>query len=939
MSNHVTICADRALQLHGEVAALRRQLLASQSEWRWCGAADVPPDGAVLLVRGPGAWARFVRSHAVICVTTGDSQPPDSVTKGVIFVDRAALSLDVIVAAAEERAGRASRTGVSSSVESLNALPTDAQMTPPETTGEADGSSGPGVDLTDVLDTFARSSFTDIGLQTVDGERSSAAPGPSHSQGAGHRREHRPEYAVVDLPARDEVFTPWTQQSLVSEPVGAERRHVRRPKRQTIVGPQVALSDGDGVAQSALSRQSELAQRILGVVGEAMGTLGADPVRNVKRLLHMALNALSAVQVRFEHVEGWSLVADHHVEMDGVIDWDAVSSLVLFEDDRSASADMSGSAVSGRVVNAGVDFGELNVRLSPGEEETDFVRFVVVLTSTSVALELARQRVEHASELRYRMVDTLLEASTAAVGLVSAIGTPDRVNSAWTALAEEMGWTVATLARRAGPGLVGWDRVVAGVSDTNELVWTNFRLEVARRPIAQPDGRTGVVITLTDLTDMAAEHQRLRHEARRDSLTALPNRRSLNDWLDARTNERAIVELCILDLDDFKSVNERWGHNAGDLVLRIAGQRLSRFLHQGCIVARLGGDEFVVARVAREATSGQLGDQILDALKDPIPVNGGQRSIGASVGSATGYASGVLMRRADGALFEAKRRGKRCHVFRRWSSTEEAASLVTRAELEMALSNSDIGVAVQPIYDTDGNEVVSVELLARWTHAEHGFIPPDVFVELAENSGLICQLTDYMISRVPHVLRMVERRWGGTNIRAAVNVSFEDIASGRLVDAVRRMTGAGVFDAHRLIIEITERSAVEDVDRARDAFHQLRLLGCSVALDDFGSGYSSLGVLRRLGVDIVKVDRSFLSHGDNDDADMEQFFRSVVHFCASLGFEVIAEGVETEDDLLLVRQAGAGRAQGYFLGRPEMLNLPRITDGLRLPTQPGAHGG
>jgi diguanylate cyclase (GGDEF)-like protein/PAS domain S-box-containing protein len=435
----------------------------------------------------------------------------------------------------------------------------------------------------------------------------------------------------------------------------------------------------------------------------------------------------------------------------------------------------------------------------------------------------------------------------------------------------------------------------------------------------------GVVLTLHDTTERAELESELRRLAFHDALTGLPNRVLFQDRLvqalarAQRSDRRVAVLVC--DLDDFKDVNDTLGHPAGDKLLREIACRFAGSLRATDTVARIGGDEFAVLCEDLGSTRDAVftARRLLSATDAPILVDDRELRIGVSVGIAvdTGARSAEeMLRDADIALYEAKANGKQ-----RWSLHRTAMTVAAQTRLELgadladAVDRAAIDLEFQPIHELASGLLVGAEALARWHHPHRGAIPPDEFIAMAEQNGLILPLGDQVLDEALRTTRGWMDRVPGAVLRTAVNVSprqLRDISFHERVQAA--LTRHGV-PADRLVLEVTETVMLEDPSQTLQVMHLLRELGVRFAIDDFGTGYSSLAYLRRLPVDIVKIDRSFV-RDLTDDRAAHDLVRSIVDLASGMGMDVVAEGIETDEQRDLLRAMGCGYAQGYLFGRP-----------------------
>ncbi|WP_372421553.1 putative bifunctional diguanylate cyclase/phosphodiesterase [Salinarimonas chemoclinalis] len=420
--------------------------------------------------------------------------------------------------------------------------------------------------------------------------------------------------------------------------------------------------------------------------------------------------------------------------------------------------------------------------------------------------------------------------------------------------------------------------------------------------------------------ELAQTQEHVQALAVSDPLSGLPNRLLFAQRLEqelarvARTGEGLAV--MFLDLDRFKEVNDSFGHQAGDELIKAVARRLMSHLRGTDVLARFGGDEFAIIQPGLKSADGAevLARRILEAIAEPFEIEHNAVTIGVSIGIALApedaHDRETLMRLADTALYQAKNDGRNRHSFfeRRMDEAIRMRKLVAD-DLREAISGDLLDLYYQPIFAAERDEVVALEALLRWRHPEKGMIPPDRFVAMAEQSGLILPLGDWVLRRAC----LDGRRWPG--LRIAVNVSPIQFRQRDYVDTVGRIIDETGFDPTRLELELTEGVVVEDADAAEAAMMQLRAKGVNLALDDFGTGYSSLIYLRRFAFDKIKIDRSFL---ESMEATGESaiLVHSIVHLGRALGLTVTAEGVETKEQQRFLQALGCHQLQGYLLARP-----------------------
>jgi diguanylate cyclase (GGDEF)-like protein len=413
--------------------------------------------------------------------------------------------------------------------------------------------------------------------------------------------------------------------------------------------------------------------------------------------------------------------------------------------------------------------------------------------------------------------------------------------------------------------------------------------------------------------------ERLRHEAAHDTLTGLANWTRLRSAADAAIGRGGPVALVLMDLDRFKDVNDTLGHHNGDnLLVELAG-RLAAYCGTRMTVARLGGDEFaVVLHDAGDAESAaRIGRELLDLLARPVVIEGVRLEMAASAGIAVypehGADAASLLQRADVAMYAAKSGHAGVVMYQPSEDHVSARRLVLAGELRRALDDGALVVAYQPKASLEDGRAVGVEALLRWTHKDMGFIAPDEFIPLAERTGLIVPLTTYVLDRALRQCAL----WhdDGLDVGVAVNLSVRNLLDGELPDQIGALLVRHGVEPRRLTLEITESSVMADPARAIDVLERLSRIGIRLSVDDFGTGYSSLTYLKRLPVDEVKIDKSFVLSMATDVGDAA-IVRSIIDLGGSLGLTVVAEGVEDAVSWERLADLGCDIVQGYALSRP-----------------------
>jgi diguanylate cyclase (GGDEF)-like protein len=436
-----------------------------------------------------------------------------------------------------------------------------------------------------------------------------------------------------------------------------------------------------------------------------------------------------------------------------------------------------------------------------------------------------------------------------------------------------------------------------------------------------------------------AEDQ-IRFLAMHDPLTGLPNRVQLKNRLDqalTRAKRRgSMLTIMCVDLDRFKEVNDTLGHNAGDALLREASDRLRDCVRDTDIVARLGGDEFVVVAEDLDQPSDAipLAQRICEELGKNFDIEGQEMAISGSVGITTAPAEGAdtqtLLNNADLALYRAKSDGR--NTFRFFEPEMDQAIQYRRAmanDLRLALRNNELHIDYQPQFDLETGRLTGYEALARWIHKSKGNIPPGEFIPIAEESGLICTLGEWVLETAS----AYARHWPDET-KLSVNISPVQFLTQDLAAMVRDVLAKTGFPPQRLLLEFKENLLFRNTEETIRTLQELTRMGVLLALDDFGTGYSSLSYLTRLPVSKIKIDRSFICQMENDK-NISAIVNTIIGLGKSLNVTIAAEGVETEAQARHLRNVGCDEAQGFLFGRPASaiqkerpgeINMPVVLD-------------
>jgi len=438
---------------------------------------------------------------------------------------------------------------------------------------------------------------------------------------------------------------------------------------------------------------------------------------------------------------------------------------------------------------------------------------------------------------------------------------------------------------------------------------------------------------------LAKMYQKLEEMAFTDQLTALPNRSRLHEILDFHTSQNQRNDtpftLFMMDLDRFKSVNDTLGHHAGDLLLQQVSDRLKKLLRKSDyvslvteqeseffksdVIARLGGDEFaiVLPAIGEEENAKNIAHKIHLAMQEPFVINNLNFNVGVSIGIAICpiHAANAehLMQYADVAMYQAKEKQSGYAIFSAKLDDNNKKLRTLDADLRKAIHENSLSLAYQPKIDLHSNKVVGVEALLRWTHEEHGFIPPDQFIPIAEQSELINEVTDWVINTA----LQQKSRWNdeGIELSIAINLSAKNLLNDNLIPNIKNQLQKYEVAAETLYLELTETAVMSDPTHAIIVMRQLYDMGVRISIDDFGTGYSSLSYLKQLPVDEIKIDRSFVRDMEHDGNDAI-IVQSTIDLAHNMGLRVIAEGVENSVILSELSNRTCDLAQGYYMAKP-----------------------
>jgi len=456
-----------------------------------------------------------------------------------------------------------------------------------------------------------------------------------------------------------------------------------------------------------------------------------------------------------------------------------------------------------------------------------------------------------------------------------------------------------------------------------------YVVETVGSNLTQDPAVQGLALNFRDISERKALEEQLRQLAFHDPLTRLANRNLFRDRVQHALTLAQRGPNCLavmfLDLDNFKIINDSLGHDAGDRLLQAVAHRVLQTTRSSDTVARLGGDEFAVLMegVERSSEVAQVADALIAALNVPFQLDGREMRVGASVGVAISAAEAgaeALLSNADIAMYHAKAAGKNRHVtFQPQMQAILHERLRLEADISRALANQEFFLEYQPIIDLGTRSLLGVEALVRWRHPEAGVLMPGRFIQVVEECGQIVKLGRWVLRQACRDLCTWRRSIaGGAGLRLAVNISGRHLQHGELVHDVAQALAESGLEPGNLVIELTESTIMYNTDANLERFHGLKALGVRLAIDDFGTGYSSLSYLHRFPIDILKIDRSFVSSLTNSDNGPE-LARAVITLGETLGLETVAEGIELEPQVAALLALGCVAGQGFLFAKASSL--------------------
>ncbi|MDA3851795.1 MAG: EAL domain-containing protein [Spirochaetaceae bacterium] len=455
----------------------------------------------------------------------------------------------------------------------------------------------------------------------------------------------------------------------------------------------------------------------------------------------------------------------------------------------------------------------------------------------------------------------------------------------------------------------------------NEYIWIDTSGEAVLDKNGTP---LRIIGSVSDVSERHRHQEKIKYMAFYDALTGLPNRAMIGEQLQSHIYNKQSEKLAVmlLDLDRFKFINDSYGHDAGDRLLKYVSRKVSTLLREQDFFARFGGDEFVfICPIENISKSKMIGERVLEELREPYKDEMGfdffiTGSMGIAIYPKDGTNSDELIRNADISMYKAKQSGKnQLKLFEKNMNETIQGRVSMENLLRKAEKNKEFQLFIQPQYQIDSNKLIGGEVLMRWYSAEAGWIPPSEFIPMAEETGLIIPMGTWLINEACNLIKQWQNQYG-TSITLSINISAEQILKRKLLPDLENALEISQLAPESLCVEITESTAISDFEHTKKILHTLKDMGVQISLDDFGTGYSSLSLLKELPLNELKIDKSFLPGSKTKKVDWI-IIKSIITMGHALGFRIVIEGVETKEQSDYLKQMGCDIAQGFYFGKPQ----------------------
>jgi diguanylate cyclase (GGDEF)-like protein/PAS domain S-box-containing protein len=598
------------------------------------------------------------------------------------------------------------------------------------------------------------------------------------------------------------------------------------------------------------------------------------------------------------------------------------------------------AVVGGYALFIGAALNELTRELLPVAAGAVVLTALIIAKQIMALRENARLDLERTMLAGEKRFKSLIQHAS---DVVSIIDGHWQVRFASPSAAQILGYPAASLVGRSVLDLMHPDDLADATQRLKDLIRRPGEIITARWRLRHHEGHwvqtdttatnligdeniRGLVLASRDITERVSMETRLTHQAFHDPLTGLANRtlfqHRIGEALARRRADGGIVAVLFIDLDKFKDANDGYGHAFGDAILRAAGERIVSGLRRFDTAARLGGDEFAVLIDDPSGVTDPVGisERLAHTFHAPVRIEGRDIVVTASIGVAVAtndHGADELQRDADLAMYLAKGRGRgQAATFEPSLHAALVSRLELQADLEEAATRGELRLVYQPLHALDSHQLVGAEAFIRWHHPARGVIPPDVFIPIAEETGLILPMGRWVLEQAcADARRWMRDEPGHPPVRLSINVSGRQVAESSLADDVERALRSSGLEGSRLVLELPESILLDHTPTTLAVIGEIRRLGIHIAIDDFGTGYSSLSYLQRLPIDELKIDRSFVERLATDRGTAA-LTRAIVAIASTLSLRTVAEGIQTAEDAEHLRQLGCQWGQGFFFSRP-----------------------